>query len=163
MKVKGCFEIMDRRFEAAHTFAGIRLPDAGFLIPATSLDPKKAPGVHRKRWQIECLFGDARTRGFNMKDTGLAKSAKLSVPPAPAASEMAWSLVCASVGKGKRNIPRPSRAYCRKSSFRTGFDTPGFWMTAQPDQATQSWEQCRTGTGKPVGDRRIVWYEDSGF
>ena len=76
MKAKGRFDNMDGRFAAALCFAAIRLPDAGFLILATSLNPKKALRLYRKRWQIECLFGDTKTRGFNMEDTRLTQPAK---------------------------------------------------------------------------------------
>jgi Transposase DDE domain len=53
MKAKGCFDNMDKRFEAALSFAAIQLPDASFLILATRLNPKKALRDYRKRWQIE--------------------------------------------------------------------------------------------------------------
>ena len=41
MKAKGCFDNMDKRFEAALCFAAIKLPDDSLLILAASFSPKK--------------------------------------------------------------------------------------------------------------------------
>jgi Transposase DDE domain len=156
MKAKGCFDNMDGRFAHALSFAAIRLPDASFLIVATSLNPKKALRLYRKRWQIECLFGDTKTRGFNMEDTRLTQPAKLSLLLALVALAMAWSRACAAAGKGNIDIPRASHGYRRKSWFRTGFDTLRHWITTQPDMAMQSWEHCWRRAGKPLKRRRVV-------
>jgi hypothetical protein len=96
MKAKGCFDNMDKRFEAALSFAAIQLPDASFLILAASLNPKRALRVYRKRWQIECLYGDTKTRGFNMEDTRLTQPAKLSLLLGLMALAMAWSRASAT-------------------------------------------------------------------
>lgn len=32
-------------------------------------DVRQALNDYRKRWAIECLFGDAKTRGLNLEDT----------------------------------------------------------------------------------------------
>ena len=40
-------------------FAAKRLADGQLLIVATNGDPAKALMVYKKRWQIECLFGDS--------------------------------------------------------------------------------------------------------
>jgi Transposase DDE domain len=156
MKAKGCFDNMDERFAEALSFAAIQLPDASFLILATSLNPKKALRDYRKRWQIECLFGDTKTRGFNMEDTRLTQPAKLSLLLGLVALAMAWSRACAAAAKGKQDIPRASHGYRRKSWFRTGFDTLRHWITAQPDSAVSSWEQLWKRAGKPVRNRRVV-------
>jgi Transposase DDE domain len=156
MKAKGCFENMDERFADVLSFAAIRLPDASLLILAASFSPRKALKAYRKRWQIECLFGDTKTRGFNMEDTRLTQPAKLSLLLGLVALAMAWSVACASAIKGKQDIPRATHGYRRKSWFRTGFDTLRHWITAKPDRAMQSWEQLWKRAGKPVRDRRVV-------
>jgi hypothetical protein len=156
MKAKGCFDNMDERFETALSFAAIRLPDASLLILATSLNPKKALRVYRKRWQIECLFGDTKTRGFNMEDTRLTQPAKLSLLLSLVALAMAWSRACAAAAKGKIDIKRASHGYRRKSWFRTGFDTLRHWITARPDMAIASWDEVWRRAARPVKKRRVV-------
>jgi Transposase DDE domain len=123
-----------------------------FLVPFISLIRRTG----RKRWQIECLFGDTKTRGFNMEDTRLTQPAKLSLLLALVALAMAWSRGCASAGKGKQDIKRASHGYRRKSWFRTGFDTLRHWINAQPERALESWDQCWRRAGKPVRKHRVV-------
>ncbi len=50
------------------SFAAKRLGDGQLLIVATNGPADKALKAYRKRWQIECLFGDSKTRGQNMED-----------------------------------------------------------------------------------------------
>ena len=45
--------------------------DGEWLIVVTNVAPRTALETNRKRWAIECLFGDAKTCGINLKDTGL--------------------------------------------------------------------------------------------
>ena len=49
------------------------------LIVVTNVDPRTAIRTYRKRWAIECLFGDARTRGPNLEDTRLTDPRKLGL------------------------------------------------------------------------------------
>jgi Transposase DDE domain len=156
MKAKGCFDNMDERFAQALSFAAIRLPDASLLILATSLNPKKALRHYRKRWQIECLFGDTKTRGFNMEDTRLTQPAKLSMLLALVALAMAWSMGCALFVKGKQEIPRANHGYRRKSWFRTGFDTIRHWIAHQPARAIALWAELWKRAKKPNKKRRVV-------
>lgn len=52
-------------------FAAKRIKDGELLVVASSKDAHRALTVYRKRWSIECLFGDTRTRGLNFEDTRL--------------------------------------------------------------------------------------------
>ena len=123
MKARGCFAGMQERFAAALCFGAIRVRDGAVLIVATNRNPRKALNAYKSRWQIECLFAHTKTRGFNMEDTRLTQPAKLSLLLALVALAMAWSLACAMLIKGRRDIPRAKHSYRRKSWFRTGFDT----------------------------------------
>ena len=49
------------------------------VIVATNRDPFAALRHYKKRWQIECLFGDTKTRGLNMEDTRLTQPEKLGL------------------------------------------------------------------------------------
>jgi Transposase DDE domain len=156
MKARGCFEGMDTRFAAALSFATVELPDASLLIVATNRSARKALHAYRKRWQIECLFGDTKTRGFNMEDTRLTQAAKLSLLLGLVALAMAWSMACACAVKGRQAIQRAKHRYRRKSWFRTGFDTIRRWIQAQPDMATSSRDEFWRRARKPGKNRRVM-------
>ena len=48
-----------------------------WLIVVTGVEAQIALRTYRKRWAIECLFGDAKTRGLNIEDTRLTDPRKL--------------------------------------------------------------------------------------
>ena len=50
-----------------------------WLIIATNIDLRTAINTYRKRWAIECLFGDAKTRSLNLEDTRLTDPRKLGL------------------------------------------------------------------------------------
>ena len=58
-------------------FAAKRLPD-GWLTVVSNLPPRRALAAYRRRWAIECMFGDAKTR--------LASTSRTPASPAPASS-----------------------------------------------------------------------------
>ena len=47
------------------SFAAKRIKGGELLIVAASKDAHHALTAYRKRWSIECLFADAKTRGLN--------------------------------------------------------------------------------------------------
>lgn len=52
------------------------------LIVATSLEVGlRALNLYGKRWGIECLFADAKTRGLNIEDTHIIAPTKLGSRP----------------------------------------------------------------------------------
>ena len=51
---------------------------------------RTALAAYRKRWAIECLFGDAKTRGLNLEDTRLTAPRKLDLLMAIVALALAW-------------------------------------------------------------------------
>lgn len=56
-------------------------------IPA----PKNALCFYRKRWRIECLFADTKTRGFNIDDTHIIDYDKLAPLLAIVVFAMTWA------------------------------------------------------------------------
>ncbi len=50
-----------------------------WLIVVTNVEAQTALRTYRKRWAIECLFGDAKTRGLNVEDTRLTDPRKLAL------------------------------------------------------------------------------------
>lgn len=140
MKAKGCFIGMQERHSAAVSFGALILPDGTYLIVATNCGPRKALNAYKQRWQIECFFGDTKTRGLNMEDTRLTQPEKLSLLLAIVALAVAWIHACATAIKPQGDIARAKHGYRRKSWFRMGFDILRYWIFAKPDLALNRWK-----------------------
>jgi hypothetical protein len=136
----GCFAGMDQRFDTALRFGVVNHGDHTIIV-ATNRNPCKALHAYKGRWQIECLFAETKTRGFNMEDTRLTNPAKLSLLLALVTIAMAWSLACASALIGRDDIPRAKHGFRRKSCFRTGFDALRNWIAYRPDIAIRTWNR----------------------
>ncbi|WP_055663483.1 transposase, partial [Jannaschia seosinensis] len=100
--------------------------------------PYPATGAHilrqyKKRWLIECLFADSKTRGLNLEDTRLTLASKLSLLIAITA--IAIALICRAAAQlmGHKYPARKKHGYCSKSWFRTGFDEVRRWMRSGPE------------------------------
>jgi Transposase DDE domain len=140
MKARGCFAGMPERFAEALSFGVLQLRDGTALIVATNRAPRKALKAYKHRWRIECLFGDTKTRGFNMEDTKLTKPEKLALLLSILAIAIAWTHACATALKPSGDIARAKHGYRRKSWFRTGFDILRHWLCAKPDLALHRWD-----------------------
>jgi len=136
---KGRFKGMDEGYAGTLCFAAKRRHDGTMIILATNREPRRALAIYKKRWQIECLFGETKTRGLNMEDTRLTQPAKLSLLIAIVALALAWAYACASKSKGLATISRASHGYRRKSWFRTGFDLLRQWIIHHPHKAAKLW------------------------
>lgn len=115
---------------------GARRIKGGELLVVASSSP--ATGAHilrqyKKRWLIECLFADSKTRGLNIEDTRLTLSSKLSLLIAITA--IAIALICRTAAQlmGHKYPARKKHGYCSKSWFRTGFDEIRRWMRSSPE------------------------------
>lgn len=60
-------------------FAAKRIRGGELVIVAASKDVHYALVAYRRRWSIECLFGDTKTRGLNLEDTRLAQQARACI------------------------------------------------------------------------------------
>jgi len=136
---RGRFADMDDSLADHISFAAKRLKDRSILIIASNITARTALNLYRKRWQIECLFGDTKKRGLNMEDTHLKHPGKLALLLAIVTLAMAWAHASASIIKGKTGIKRAGHGYRRKSWFRTGFDILRTWLSHFPDQAKLVW------------------------
>jgi len=120
--------------------AAKRLADGEWLIVATNRpDPKQALNDYRKRWGIECLFGDAKTRGFNIEDTHITNPDKLATLIVVIMLATTWTYRCATQVMGMKAIPRKSHGRRQKSWFRIGLDALRDWMINMPKAAADSW------------------------
>jgi hypothetical protein len=122
-------------------FACKRLKNGELLIIVTnSENPLEALRVYKKRWFIECLFGDSKSRGLNMEDTHMTDLEKLSLLIAVIALAMVWSYACAKKEMGRHSIKKAKHGFKRKSWFRTGLDLLRNWIFHHPDRAANVWK-----------------------
>lgn len=101
--------------------AGCRLTGIGFLIVITDKEPEKAVENYAKRWNIETLFGFLKTKGFNMEDTRLIITDRISKLFSLLAIAFCWSY---SIGEILSTInPIKIKKHERKavSVFKLGF------------------------------------------
>ena len=119
-------------------FAAKRLKDE-WLIVVSNRPARLALAAYRKRWAIECLFGDAKTRGLNLEDTRLTAPRKLDLLMAIVALAIAWAGRTASDLLGPHEPKRKSHGYLAKSWFRVGFDHIRNLLRTDPSDAITSW------------------------
>jgi hypothetical protein len=134
-------------------FAAKRIKGGELLIVAASKDAHHALTTYRKRWSIECLFADTKTRGLNIEDTRLTIARKLSLLLAIVAIALAWSSKTAAKSVGTCPMPRKTHGYLAKSWFRTGFDTLRNRLRHDPHAAIQPW--CQINPRKPKSHRVV--------
>ena len=104
------------------SFAARRIKDGEWLIIASNREPKNALRQYRKRWAIECMFGDAKTRGFNIEDTRITDPDKLDLWLAIIALTMSWTYRCATQVMGLSGIKKKDPWIQRKILVQ---DRPG--------------------------------------
>lgn len=117
-----------------------RLKNGEWLIVATNRpDPKQALNDYRKRWGIECLFGDAKTRGLNIEDTHITNPEKLASLLVIVMLAITWAYRCATRTMGMKAIPRKRHGRREKSWFCIGLDALRNWIINHPKTAAQAW------------------------
>ena len=135
------------------SFIAKPLGDGEWLVLATNAKPRFALDAYRKRWAIECLFGDAKTRGLNLEDTRLTSPRKLDLLMGLVALALAWAARAARDLLGTKWPKRKAHGYLAKSWFRTGFDQIRHLLRSDPMEAIQPW--CRIAR-KPRQICRVV-------
>jgi hypothetical protein len=130
------------------TFAARRLRDE-WLIVVSNRDPRAALAAYRRRWAIECLFGDAKTRGLNLEDTRLTAHRKLELLMGLVALAIAWAARTARDLLGSEPPDRKVHGYLAKSWFRLGFDRIRNLLRTDPEAAVQSWQTIRKHPKRP--------------
>ena len=120
--------------------AGKRIKDGELLIIVTNMEKaEKGLNLYRKRWGIECMFGDAKTRGFNIEDTHITDPKKLASLLVVIALAVTWAYRCATCVMGRKTIRKKRHGRREKSWFRTGLDALRKWIIHQPDKAINAW------------------------
>ena len=82
-----------KRFVWGHLvyLAGLRLVDGELLIVATTELPETAITTYGLRWEIECLFGCFKGRGFNFEDTHITDKVRIKKLVALLAIAFTWA------------------------------------------------------------------------
>jgi len=133
-------------------FAAKRLPD-GWLVVVSNLPPRRALDAYRRRWAIECMFGDAKTRGLNIEDTRLTCPRKLALLMAILAIALTWAGRAADDLLGKCQAKRKSHGFFAQSYFRIGLDQIRTILRSEPDVPRQTWQYLAPGNTK---NQRVV-------
>ncbi len=120
-------------------FAARRLDDGSLLIIASNTPARAALAAYRKRWAIECLFGDTKTRGLNLEDTRLVTPRKLALLLGLVALAVAWAARAAAILVGRNAPARKTHGYLAKSWFRIGFDQLRRLLRHDPPAAVEPW------------------------
>ena len=132
------------------------------VIVATNIPaPKSALRLYRKRWGIECLFADAKTKGFNIEDTHMIDPSKLTTLFIIVTLSMTWSYRCSSQEMGRRSIRKKKHGRFEKSWFRTGLDALRNWILHDPEEALSAWR--RYCPKRPISNRWSLLQNSSQF
>jgi hypothetical protein len=78
MIVKGWCRIGAAGQSPAVRLIVMRLKTGELLALAASGNPRRALSEYRRRWTIETMFGNLKTKGFNLEDTHITDRGKLS-------------------------------------------------------------------------------------
>ncbi len=136
-------------------FAAKRLKGE-WLIVVSNVPGRQALPAYRKRWAIECMFGDAKTRGLNIEDTRLIHPRKLALLMALVALAIVWAGRAAATHFGSASPKRKSHGYFAQSWFRTGFDLIRNLLGSDPIAAIDPWRQIGRKTQNQDYRRRVV-------
>lgn len=117
-----------------------RLTNGEWLIVLTNAPcARTALQAYKKRWGIECLFADAKTRGLNLEDTRLTHPAKLHTLIAVLTLAFLWIYRSATHTMGYKAIKRKTHGRREKSWFRTGLDALRHMILYNPPTAANIW------------------------
>ncbi|NGM37887.1 transposase, partial [Methylobacterium sp. DB0501] len=132
--------------------AAKRLASGEWLIVMTNTaKPKRALQLYRRRWGIECLFGDAKARGLNLEDTHLTDPAKIELLVVILTLAMTWVYKTATATMGLRSIPRKAHAPERPMPPKGPWPAPEILVPHRPRRPAQRLHLCPTRRRDMVG------------
>ena len=109
------------------------------MIVVSNRPAHRALTTYKKRWAIENLFGDTKTRGLNIEDTRLTIAKKLDLLLGLVALAVAWASKTAAMLVGAGKMKRKNHGYFAKSFFRIGFDQIRKLLRSDPFTAVSPW------------------------
>jgi Transposase DDE domain len=102
--------------------SGCRLKDGEFLILVSSEFCERPHEQYKNRWGVETLFGALKSRGFNLEDTHLKDSERLSRLLGLLALAFTWAFVVGLWQASVKELKLKKHGYPPKSVFRRGLD-----------------------------------------
>src|SRR5262245_15211273 len=102
--------------------SGCRLKDGEYLILVSPEFCEKPHEEYKKRWGVETLFGALKSRGFNLEDTHLKDSERLSRLLALLALAFTWAFVVGLWQASVKELKLKKHGYPPRSIFRRGLD-----------------------------------------
>ena len=133
-------------------FAARRLDDGALLIIASNTPARAALAAYRKRWAIECLFGDTKTRGLNLEDTRLVTPRKLALLLGLVALALAWATRTAAILLGRKAPP----ARRTDTSPSPGSASASISSEAPPYDPAAAVEPWRVFASPQTAESRVV-------
>ena len=113
----------------------MRLKTGELLALACSGNPRRALDDYSRRWTIETMFGNLKTKGFNMEDTRITDRDKLSTLCAVLALSVAMAVKTGSAMAKLKPIPIKKHGRKAWSLFAFGLHTlRKIFATASLDQ-----------------------------
>ncbi|MFP4004929.1 MAG: transposase [Alphaproteobacteria bacterium] len=113
----------------------LRLKTGELLALACPGNPRRALARYRERWTIETLFGNLKTRGFDMEATHMTNPEKLSTLTALLALATALSVKTGAAANRLKPIPVKKHGRRAVSLFALGLATlRKILAAAKPDQ-----------------------------
>jgi len=123
--VKGCCRLGQSAGNQSPTvrLVILRLPTGELLALACSGNPRRSLQQYRRRWTIETMFANLKTKGCNMEDTHITDRDKLSTLCAVLALAVALSVKTGSAMARFRPIPIKKHGRKAWSLFALGLHT----------------------------------------
>ena len=117
----------------------MRIASGELLALACSSKPHHALARYRQRWTIETMFGNLKTKGFNLEDTHLTNADKLSTLLALLALAVALSVKTGVAAARRRPVPIKKHGRRAWSLFALGLSAlRKIFAAANPPQTTVS-------------------------
>ena len=115
----------------------MRIASGELLALACSSKPQHALARYRQRWTIETMFGNLKTKGFNLEDTHLTNADKLSTLLAVLALAVALSVKTGVAAARRRPIPIKKHGRRAWSLFALGLSAlRKIFAAANPPQVS---------------------------
>ena len=110
-----------RVYEQPVYLSAIRLKD-GFLIIASNAQGQAALDAYKKRWGIEVLFANLKSRGFDLEETHLVHEERIEKLIALLVLAMSWAHIVGEWLALTKPIKIKNHGRKAKSLFRYGLD-----------------------------------------
>lgn len=102
--------------------SGMKTLNNDYVIIASSSNPEEAQAMYKQRWTIENLFGNMKTKGFNLESTHMRDDEKLKKLIALLTIALLWCYLIGLWIESSIKIKIKNHGRKEKSTFRKGLD-----------------------------------------